>query len=120
DPTPARPVDRGFERQDHSLFEPLAAVRGDPRLLRPGSSDTMPRVVSVRRPVLGEQLANLTVDVTCDHAAPTERDAVVQPATDTVEAISRDPVRGPDADRVGVVRPGPVDPGRGVGEDKVA
>src|SRR5256885_17082206 len=61
DPTPAGLVDRRFQRQDHSLFEPLLAVRGDPRLLRPGGSDPVPRVVCVRRPVLGQQLPDLPV-----------------------------------------------------------
>src|SRR2546421_9497011 len=96
DPAPAGLVDRGLEREDHPFLEALGAIRGDSRLLRPGGSDSVSCVVYVRRPVLGEQLANLAVDVACDDAGPAELDAVVERATDSVEALTCHAVRRAD------------------------
>src|ERR1700737_1588029 len=89
DSAPARPVDRGLERQHHPLLDPDVTVRGDPWFLRPGGSDPMAGVVCVCRPVLGEQVAYLAVDVPCHRAGPAQRDALVEGAADSVEAAPR-------------------------------
>ena len=93
DAAPARAIDRRLEREHHPLLDPHVAVRRDARLLRPRRADAMSCVMLVRRPVLGEQVAHLPVDVLCDDAGPAERDALVQRAADGVEAPARLPVR---------------------------
>jgi hypothetical protein len=68
-------------------------------------------VMLVRRPVLGEQLAHLPVDVRAMTRAA-ERDALVERAADGVKRLRRLPIRRADEDGgVRGVRPGAVDPG---------
>jgi hypothetical protein len=69
--------------------------------------------------MMGEQLAHLSVHISCYCAGATEGDALVEGASDSVEAAPRLPIRSANVDRVRGIGPGTVDPGRCIGEDEV-
>src|SRR5947207_10321147 len=79
----------------------------------------MAGVVWVGRAVLCEHLAYFAIDVARDDAGSTEGNAVVEGATNGVEALPRCAIRRSDEDGVRGIRPTTVDPGRGVGEHEV-